>query len=445
MRAPPLALLAGLLAGPVLSLPSAAWAASPAPARPAAESGADMSRAVAPLTLPEALRLALAGNPQLAAARRELEASEGAVLQSRARPNPELAYSQEDTRRDTRSITVQLNQTLELGGKRSARMAAAAQERGIAQADLDGAVAELRAQVLAGFHAVLAAQDRVRLAEDTLAIAQRAAEAAGKRVAAGKVAPLDETRARVAESGARLELAQARTALRVARQQLAALWGEVVPSFGLAQGPQAAPATPGAAPAPAGSAGVSSLPEPIALDDLAARLESAPRLLRAQRELARRRALADLERARRVPDPTVSLGVIRATEVGRNQLVLGLSLPIPVFDANRGQHLQALRQADKAEEELRAVRGALYSEAFQARETLATLRQELQSLQAELLPAAQSAYDAASRGFELGKFSFLEVLDAQRTLAQARGQQLAAWLEAQRAAAEMDRVLGTAP
>ncbi len=263
MRAPPLALLADLLAGLVLSLPAATRAASPAPVPPvlpAAESGATTSRAVAPLTLPEALRLALAGNPQLAAARRELEASEGAVLQSRARPNPELAYSQEDTRRDTRSITVQLNQTLELGGKRSARMAAAAQERGIAQADLDGAVAELRAQVLAGFHTVLAAQDRVRLAEDTLAIAQRAAEAAGKRVAAGKVAPLDETRARVAESGTRLELAQARTALRVARQQLAALWGEAVPSFGLAQGPQAAPGTPGAASAAAGPAGLSSLP-----------------------------------------------------------------------------------------------------------------------------------------------------------------------------------------
>ncbi|MGK2926565.1 MAG: TolC family protein, partial [Lysobacterales bacterium] len=56
----------------------------------------------------------------------------------------------------------------------------------------------------------------------------------------------------------------------------------------------------------------------------------------------------------------------------------------------------------------------------------------------------QSAFDAATRGFELGKFSFLEVLDAQRTLFQAKTQHLRALAEGHRAAAEIERVLGNA-
>uniref|UniRef100_UPI00145EE1EE TolC family protein n=1 Tax=Aromatoleum evansii TaxID=59406 RepID=UPI00145EE1EE len=65
-------------------------------------------------------------------------------------------------------------------------------------------------------------------------------------------------------------------------------------------------------------------------------------------------------------------------------------------------------------------------------------------LAAQVLPGAQSAYEAAVKGFELGKFSFLEALDAQRTLLQARMQALRAIADAHRARAELDRILGSA-
>ncbi len=67
----------------------------------------------------------------------------------------------------------------------------------------------------------------------------------------------------------------------------------------------------------------------------------------------------------------------------------------------------------------------------------------MQALQAEVLPGAQTALSAASKGFELGKFSFLEVLDAQRTLIHARTQRLQAVAEAHRAAYAIDRLLGS--
>ena len=48
------------------------------------------------LTLQKAIALALEGNLDLAVATREIEATEGQVLQGQLRPNPELEYSLEN-------------------------------------------------------------------------------------------------------------------------------------------------------------------------------------------------------------------------------------------------------------------------------------------------------------------------------------------------------------
>ena len=73
---------------------------------------------------------------------------------------------------------------------------------------------------------------------------------------------------------------------------------------------------------------------------------------------------------------------------------------------------------------------------------LRTARQQFELLRNDMLPSAQSAYEAASKGFELGKFTFLDVLDAQRTLFQARSQYLSALSQANQAAAEIARIVG---
>ncbi|MDB5879537.1 MAG: hypothetical protein JWQ41_2951, partial [Variovorax sp.] len=49
---------------------------------------------------------------------------------------------------------------------------------------------------------------------------------------------------------------------------------------------------------------------------------------------------------------------------------------------------------------------------------------------------------AATTGFEFGKFAYLDVLDAQRTLLLARSQYLRALAEVHRAATDLDRLLG---
>ncbi|CAM4130557.1 TolC family protein [Comamonas aquatilis] len=380
-----------------------------------------------PISLSAALALAMERNATLRAASQALAASEGAVLQSQARPNPELAYSQEDTRRETRSMTLQWNQPLEIGGKRAARIKVAEHGRELAQAELDAARASLRADVRAAFVNLLAAQQRVQLNEKTLEIAAQARDAAAKRVQAGKIAPLEETKARVAESSAQLALAQAQSGQRVARQQLAALWGGTAAALGPAIGE------------------VGRLPSVPEQTVLLEKIEQSPQLVRAQQAVFQAKSAADLERARRLPDPTVSLGMKRAQEVGRNQLVMGISVPLPILDSNRGNQLQALRLADKAEDELTATRQQLQAQLLQNHELLQTSRAQAEQLNRQVLPAAQSAYEVAAKGFALGKFSYLDVLDAQRTLAEARSLYLEQLVATHSAAADITRQLGDVP
>jgi cobalt-zinc-cadmium efflux system outer membrane protein len=383
------------------------------------------------LTLAAAINLALAHSPDLAVASREYEATEGNLIQGRARPNPQAGYVQEgvdSTGRDnSRVTTLQISQPIELGGKRQARIDAAQKLRESANADLVTRRNEIRAQATGLFFEVLAAQERVRLARDSVALAGRATDATSRRVTAGRTSPVEETRARVAQAGAQLELVQAGSELNTARQKLAALWGSRLPHFERADGR------------------VDALPGLPAAADLQGRMERSPHLRRAQIEVERRKALTEVERARRVPDVTFTVGARRPEELGRNQLMLGVSIPIPILDTNRGNIYEAARREDKARDELLATRVRLNAEVLQARERLASSSGELDLLQNTVLPGALSAYEAATTGFELGKFQFLDVLDAQRTLFQAKGQYLRTLAEAHRAAAEIDRLLGDAP
>ena len=397
------------------------------PPGPAVGERAPQSAAAAaaePLSLAKAIELALEGNPEVAAAKRQWEATEGQVLQGRSRPNPELAYSLEDTRSKTRTQSWQLNLPVELGGKRAARTKAAEKTREQAQAQLAELQATVRANVAAAYFDVLTAQERLVLARDSAALAKSSTDTVSKRVAAGKVSPVEESKARVAEAGVRVELAQAASEQRNALSRLFALLGRIDAPYTVLEGK------------------AENLPSVPSLADLQPLISSAPGVVLARIEVDRRKALTDLEQSKRVPDVTVSVGMQRSNETQRNVLLFGVSVPLPVFDRNQGNLLEALKLEDKARDELQAATVRLHSEVAQARERLTTITAEVQSLQQDVLPGAKSAYDAATIGFENGKFNFLEVLDAQRTYFTAKSQYLKALGEAHRAAADIDRLLG---
>lgn len=378
---------------------------------------------VPPVTLAGAVQLALDNNPEISAARREIEAAEGARIQAGVFKNPTVNVQMEDQRRETRTTIFTVSQPFELGGKRSARIAAA--ERGIevARVQLEAKESDIRANVTAAFFATLISQERVRLAQASLDLASTGSQAAGKRVTAGKVSPVEETKAKVAEANVRLELVQARGELQTNLELLRAL---TTRTTGI----------------DAVDGNALAVPQPPKFSTFEELITNSPTIRQARLEVRRFEALSDLERAKRVPDITLTAGAQRNQELARNQLVVGVSVPLPIFDTNRGNIVEALRRQDKAEDEARATELRLRSDVLAARQRYLVATTEVTALLKEILPGAQSAFDAATKGFELGKFSYLDALDAQRTLLQARSQYLRSLADAHRSVTDIDRLLG---
>ena len=121
---------------------------------------------------------------------------------------------------------------------------------------------------------------------------------------------------------------------------------------------------------------------------------------------------------------------------------MSVSLPLPVFDRNQGGFLEARYRLAKAGEEQRDAEVQARAALAEAYAALAGAFTEATRLKNEVLPGAQSAFDAVSEGYRQGKFGFLDVLDAQRTLFEARGQYIEALVAYHKAVAEAERLLG---
>ena len=377
-----------------------------------------------PLTLDAALQTAFANNPGLAAAQWEIGIAEGARQQAGLIPNPVASWDAEDTRRSTRTTTVKLSQTLELGGKRSARIDVASRAQDAAALTLAQRRNALRADVIDNYYGALRAQERLDLAQRSMNVAERGLAVANGRVTAGKTSPVEATRAQVQLSEMRLELNRAQIGLTDAYRRLAASTGSAATDF-------QAVATPSHSTPPLPSA-----------THLLARLEQTAELRLAELQIVQNEASVGLEKAQRIPDLDVSIGSQYDASVRERVNLVGVSMPIPLFNRNQGNVLAATRRADQARDLRNAAELRLRTETRQALDLWQTANTEVRAFNQQILPAAQSAVDSATRGFEMGKFSFLDVLDAQRTLIAARTQYLTATAQATEAWVRIERIYG---
>jgi cobalt-zinc-cadmium efflux system outer membrane protein len=376
------------------------------------------------LSLDQALSAAFAHNPELAAVGREIGIAEGDRRQAGLVPNPELSWEVEDTRRKTSTTTVTLSQALELGGKRGARIEVAEAGQAVARLELERQRNGLRADVIQAFHAALRAQTALELAQQSQALTERGLRVVEGRVKAGQSSPVEATRAQVQLAQAQAAVRRAQSGRSVARQSLARLTGSAEAGFDRLD-----------------SASLSPGPAPRA-EPLLAKVEQTADWRLAAARIERGEASLGSEKAQRIPNLTVSLGSQYSREDRERVNVVGLSMPLPLFDRNQGNVLAAARRADQARDLRNAVELRLRSDTRSALDQWATAMGEVQAYDRTILPSAQQAVDTATRGFEMGKFAFLEVLDAQRTLIEARGLYLDALAQATDARAQVERIYG---
>ena len=312
---------------------------------------------------------------------------------------------------------------IELGGKRAARVKAASLGEEVAEQAYEARRVELIAQVANVFTDVLAAQEQLRLAEESQQLAQRVVNTVSKRVQSGKVPPIEETKVEVAFSATEIAMVQAQRDLAAARKRLALLWGSSSPQFSKALG------------------NLESLVSLPSFEALAERALASPMALRAMKNMEQRKAVLEVEQTRRIPNLTVVAGVLNHSQTGGTTAVAGISIPLQIFDRNQGNLHEAYQRVDKAMDEQMATELRLKTELTQAYEALAAAQDETRILRDNILPRARSAFEVTNKGYELGKFGFLEVLDAQRTLFQNQVLYVRALANYQRLVNEIERLI----
>ncbi len=159
-------------------------------------------------------------------------------------------------------------------------------------------------------------------------------------------------------------------------------------------------------------------------------------------ELAERQARLSLAEAMRLPDPTVRFAGRHFSDSDDVAFVVGVSIPLPLFDRNQGGSLAAARDVETARASRDSAELAVRAALAQSYQELAAAFVQAMALQQDALPAAQEAFDGTREGYRRGTFRYLDVLDAQRTLYDLRGRELAALATYHRARADIERLLG---
>jgi cobalt-zinc-cadmium efflux system outer membrane protein len=375
------------------------------------------------LSLDQALRQAQESSPILAAVNRLTGIAQGERQQAGLLPNPELSWGVEDTRSNSRITNVQIAQPIELGGKRGARIDLAEKGQTNALVELERSKNELRAEVIQSFYDTLQAKMRVELTTQSVDLAQRGLHGAKGQVDAGKASPIELTRAQVQMSEVELELRRAQRDQANALARLQATLGN-------------------------GSAELSvigdaiSIPKPPAIDQLWAILPNTAVMRIARLSIDQQEASLALEKTQRIPDLNVSVGSQYDSGLRQRVNLVGLSMPIPLFNRNQGNILSAAYRADQARDLRNATELSLRADVQQAIDQWSVANAEIELFNKNILPSAKSAVDIATRGFEMGKFAFLDVLDAQRTLINARAKYVDALASATASWVLLERVYG---
>lgn len=355
-----------------------------------------------PITLADALERAAEKSPRVSQAKAQADAAEARARQAGVSPNPELNLEVENFAgsgafqglRSTET-TLALSQRLELGGKRGARIAVASAERDYAFLTYKAALADLDRDIRLAHAELRANEDRAVLARDNTAAAEELSRTAKILVEAGRDPPLRQLRADAELAEARAEQARTFSELLIARRALATLIGSDDPELTATVGEEDTP--------PNLPAETPTLNEQLAV---------------AQRSAAQARVR--LARADAVPDVTASGGVRRFEEGKETAFVAGISIALPFRDRNRGNIEAAQSESIAAESGLVIAQRDANRARYEARMLLGAAEVRYEALAGPGIAQAEEALRLALIGYNAGKFSLLELLDAQTALTTAK-------------------------
>ncbi|GBD91099.1 cobalt-zinc-cadmium resistance protein CzcC precursor [bacterium BMS3Abin04] len=370
------------------------------------------------ISLNKAIILGLQNNPRLKSKNLEISAFQAAALQAGLYPNPEVGVELENflgsgyfNGFNASENTFLITQDFVLGGRLKNAEKLQLINSNIARWELEKERLNLISGIRKSFTIISSFQHQNNLNKKLLQISRDFLKNLERRIKAGKVSPAESSRASLITTSLEIQIQNTKMQLSSEMTRLKALLGKPNLEFSSVEN-------------------ICNLKYNIPqLDELTALIIQSPTLAQFKTETKRFKAAVELERSKVIPDLSVSFGLRRISETRDNVLVFGVSLPLPLFNNNRGNIQKAIIRKNQTEYNFSSSLNQTKAKLNSLYNNIKAYDGMLKKLEEESIPKAKNAFKIISEGNLVGRFTVLDVLDAQRSLFELESQYVSAVAE----------------
>jgi cobalt-zinc-cadmium efflux system outer membrane protein len=364
------------------------------------------------LSLADAQRVALEKNWDLLAAAAGVDAATAQKIVVHEFPNPTLSLSSSKINVDNHPNSTSegnglwdrsydtifaINQLFEIGGKRRNRKASAQAGFEGAKAQLFDARRTLDVAVAKAYIAAAQAEENVRVLLQSAGKLREEAKIAGVRLRAGEISSSDKSQIEITAEQFELNAQSAKSAAAQARVALEVLLGMPHPNADCELSDQLETLCLAIAPLNTNSVGTWR-PDVIAAD------------------AALRKAEADfrLQKANRIPDPTVLAQYEHQPPDTPNTVGFGVSFPVPLWNRNRGNILAAEAAREQARLAFEKAKAEAVADIAVSRLAYNDALKRWRSYCDSIRPKSEQIRQTMAYAYQKGGASLLDLLVAER-------------------------------
>jgi len=361
------------------------------------------------LSLEQCVALALRENPLFLSSLEQYKASLARIHQAKALPQPSLDFDSDlqpniFNFKDSGESYFGISQTVEFPGKRQVRGKIASRESDEILSEIDLLKLDITFQVKQAFYGLLLAQEKIKYAQQDLELSQDFLEKAELKHAAGDVAKAEVLRARVEASKAANALRVAQNEKRLAAAMLNFLLGrkkyEPIEIRG-------------------------EIKRPFVTLDIE---ELRQRAFSFRPEIKRINFALERETLKKKQGylsylPNFDIGISQHRLVGKQKTWdFTVSLPIPIFfwQPKKGEIAEAEANIESFKREADHLKNAISLEVEEAFTNASTASNQIKLFEEEILTQAEEVYNMFLFSFQEGEIGGIELIEARRTLLEAR-------------------------
>ncbi len=377
------------------------------------------------LTIEDAIDAALEHNPKIKEIGHEIRVKYGDIKSAETIENPLVEAEIEDITGDGYlTMNIGISQPVNLIPIRGLNRQAATIEREILEQNLKGLKREISLETTQAFLRVCAAQKNLETANEFLTVAASIDSLINARIEAGKSSPIEASRSVIELSYSELQKKEQERIFQEKKLKLAGIWNSTKVDFQRVTAELDLPTT---------------LPD---LAELHEKLEnnSDIRALRKGEELATiRRRIAAISA---IPGIEIGAGISHSQNEDETSFRAGIGIPIPLFDRNQGAKIAKEAELDLVKQQLSSMEKSLQIKLENLLNKLQSLQNHAFVLEKEIVPSAETALEILLKGYESGRYSYLDVIEARNTLIELREDLLETKIDFFLAQAEIEEIIG---